>query len=172
MPRKQSTSDQPEQSDSPTAESAAPKPESKFDAMDATLAAGVADAPEAVVYIQEHFGMEISAKQFNTHKGLIKQKAAIDARLTKPREPATPRLVTPPAALSAPSAPAPTPSATAAPAPTAVAAPPAFAARPGPVTKPTRGTPPEVADAIQAIKGLVDALGVEQVKRIASLFGP
>lgn len=164
MPRKQATPEQPGQSDSPTAESAVPRPETKFDAMDAALAAGVVNPPEAVVYIQEQFGMEVSAKQFNTHKGLIKQKASIDARLTKPREPATPRPVAPPSA--------PTPSAPAAPAPTVSTAPPAFAARPGPVTKPTRGTPPEVADAIQAIKGLVDTLGVEQVKRIASLFGP
>ena len=115
----------------------------KSEAMDAAISAGVAAPNDAVTYVKDNFGLEISAKQFSTHKSLIKQKASIDARLPRPR-------VAPVIHDAVPSA-----------------APPPVPARE--VTT-RRGSPPEIADAVQAIKGLVDILGVEQVKRIAGLF--
>ena len=150
MPRKKVSSDQPttqaaDPTEEPTEAAAAAKPMMKSQAMDAAIAAGAGSPADAVAYVQEHFGMEISAKQFSPHRSLAKQKASIDARHKAPK-PATPApKPTPPAApLAAP--------------PTSVAAAP-------------KAGPPEVADAVQAIKQLVDTLGVEQVKRIAGLFG-
>lgn len=118
---------------------AAPKPVLKSQAMDAALAAGVATPAEGVAYVQEHFGIDVSAKQFSTHKSLAKQKASIDARMKTPR----------PAAKPTPRPPAPEATRPATPAPQ---------------------VQPELADAVQAIKALVETLGVEQVQRIAGLF--
>ena len=148
MPRKKVSSDQPttqaaDPTEEPTEAAAAAKPMMKSQAMDAAIAAGAGSPSDAVAYVQEHFGMEISAKQFSTHRSLAKQKASIDARPKAPK-PATP-------------------------APKPVAAP--VAAPAAPVAAAPKAGPPEVADAVQAIKQLVDTLGVEQVKRIAGLFG-
>ena len=146
MPRKKAPSDQPttpaaDPTDDPTEPTEAVKPMMKSQAMDAAIAAGASSPSDAVAYVQEHFGMEISAKQFSTHRSLAKQKASIDARHKAPK-PATPPPTPKPAA-----------------APVATPAAPAAAA--------AKGGPPEVADAVQAIKQLVDTLGVEQVRRIA-----
>lgn len=115
------------------------KPILKSQAMDAAIAAGMASPAEGVAYVSEHFGIEVSAKQFSTHKSLAKQKASIDARMT------TPLASVKPAANPATRPPAPAP-------------------------EETPRSQPELADAVQAIKGLVEALGVEQVQRIAGLF--
>lgn len=150
MTRKKVSSDQPttpaaDTHDDATDGAAAAKPMLKSQAMDAAIAAGAASPSDAVAYVKEHFGLEVSAKQFSTHRSLAKQKASIDARQKAPKPPFSPR-PTPPAPAAAPPAPA------------------------APTVAPRVGTP-EVADAVQAIKGLVDTLGVEQVKRIAGLFG-
>ena len=151
MTRKKAPSDQPttpaaDTHPDPTDGAAPAKPVLKSQAMDAAIAAGAGSPSDAVAYVKEHFGIEVSAKQFSTHRSLAKQKASIDARQKAPKPPFSPR---------------PTPPAPVTPGPAPVAAP---AAAPHAAT-------PQVADAVQAIKGLVETLGVEQVKRIAGLFG-
>ena len=56
------------------------KPVTKSQAMDAAMAAGADMPAEGVAYVKEHFGLEVSNKQFSTHKSMVKQMAAIDAR--------------------------------------------------------------------------------------------
>ncbi len=152
MTRKKVPSDQPttpadDARPDPAEEVAPARPMMKSQAMDAAIAAGAGSPSDAVAYVKEHFGLEVSAKQFSTHRSLAKQKASIDARQKAPKAATTPK---------------PTPAAPAAPAPIAPVASPAVTSRVG---------TPEVADAVQAIKGLVESLGVEQVKRIAGMFG-
>jgi hypothetical protein len=78
-----------------TSEGAAPaKPMTKAQAMDAALAAGAGMPADGVAYVREHFGLDVSNKQFSTHKSLVRQKAAIDAR-DKLGKPATAVAATP-----------------------------------------------------------------------------
>jgi hypothetical protein len=103
MPRKKTapaTVETPTPADEAAPAGAAPpsKPMTKGQAMDAAIAAG-ADLPaDAVAYVKKHFGMDVSNKQFSTHKSLVRQKATIDVRdkLAKPtRKPTTAVAATP-----------------------------------------------------------------------------
>ena len=81
--------------------------------MDAALAAGAVMPSDGVAYVKTHFGLEVSNKQFGTHKSLVRQKAEIDAqnKLPKPAKKPTTAVAkasTVPAPAK-PAAPAPTP---------------------------------------------------------------
>ena len=100
------------------------KPTTKARAMDAALAAGAVMPDDGVAYVKTHFGLEVSNKQFGTHKSLVKQKAEIDARKTTPK----PEKKPPTAVAKAPTVPAPAEPAAPTPAPAPPARPAASAA--------------------------------------------
>ena len=84
MPRKKPTDaptePQADAADEPSEGAGPAKPTTKARAMDAALAAGAVMPSDGVAYVKTHFGLEVSNKQFGTHKSLVKTMAAIDAQ--------------------------------------------------------------------------------------------
>ena len=128
------------------------KPTTKAQAMDAALAAGAVMPSDGVSYVKTHFGLEVSCKQFGTHKSLVRQKAEIDAQNKLPKTAKKPTT----AVAKAPTVPAPAERATLAPIPSSAPSP----------AKPAASA----ADLARQVKALVAEHGAGAVGEMLDVF--